>query len=194
MIKKIWQNIKKTARKYINNTYVIMVGVIVLLGCFLIIIFSSPNNIPNLAMDEIVNISSNIHNNFKTKPDYWGLNTEYVIDNKLSDEKMIKDEKLVSITGNEVLVGNTESGFIAMPGSHSFDIVYKGLSRRYCVILSSYHLEYAEKIGLLSITIKNKSSEASFAWGADENKLPISVAEAKKHCLSSENTIIWTFK
>lgn len=194
MINNIWQNIKNFTKKYINKTYMIIAGVFVLLCCLLIIIFSSPNNIPNLAMDEIVNMSSNIHNNFKAKPDYWGLSTEYVIDNKLADEKMIKEKKLVSVTGNEVVVGNTEDGFIAMPGSHSFDIVYKNLSRRYCVILSSYHMDYAEKIGLLNITIKNKSSEATFAWGSDGNKLPISVAEAKKHCLSNENTIIWTFK
>ena len=177
----------------LERKYLIFAGVLIFAICLLLLIFSKPDNIPNLAMEEISEITANVHDNFKKKPDYWGLSTAYAIENELAPQKMLKEEELISVTGGKVLIGIGEEGNIAMPGTQSFDIVYTNLSRRNCVILASYNLDYTSKLGLLSIRIKNHSKDITFSWGG-ENDLPIDIAQAKDNCLSSDNTIIWSFK
>ena len=177
----------------IDSKYIFIALIATLVLCFVFLLFSSPDNESEEAMTEISDLTNAIHDKFQKKPDYWGLNSEYVINNSLFDEKKIKDNKLVSVLGNEILVGSDNSGAVAMPGTQSFNIVYKNISRKDCVILSSYNLDYAEKIGLLSITIINSKGEKAFSWGGNE-ALPISVSTAKDNCFSSENTIVWTFK
>lgn len=176
-----------------DSKYVFIVLFAALLICFISLLFSSPDNESEKAMNELSELTENIHDNFKQKPDYWGLNTKYVIENGLAANLKVKDDTIFSILGNEILVGSDENGNIAMPGTQSFSIVYKDISRKNCVILASYNLDYAEKIGLLSITIKNVRETKEFSWGGN-NELPINVNQAKDNCLSSENTIIWTFK
>ena len=176
-----------------DNKYIFSALIAALIICFMFLIFSSPSNESQEAMDELADLTTSIHDNFQKKPDYWGLNTKFVIDNKLIADSMIKDDKIISVLGNEIEVGADENATLSMPGTQSFSIIYKNISRKDCVILSSYNLDYAEKIGLINIKIKNTHETKEFSWGGD-NKLPISIAEAKNNCLNSENSIIWTFK
>ena len=176
----------------INSKYILVALSAVLAFCFVALLFSSPENNSEKAMEELSRISEAIHENFRKKPDYWGLNTQYVINNNLLEDN-VKGDKLISVSGNDILIGGDYQGAVIMPGSQSFNIIYKDVSRRDCVVLSSYNLDYAEKIGLLSITIINAHETKEFSWGGD-NELPISVMQAKNICLNSENTIVWTFK
>ena len=177
----------------IDSKWILVALITALLVCVVLLLTYSPDNKSALAMEEISEITSRIHNNFKQKNDYWGLNTKYVIDNSLASEKTIKNDKLISALGNEILVGSDETGGLAMPGAQSFNIIYKNISRKDCVVLATYNLDYAEKLGLLSVIIKNSHEEKEFSWGGD-NELPISLLQAKNSCISSENIIIWTFK
>lgn len=164
-----------------------------LIICLLFLLFSNPSNISAQAMEEMKAMSVKIHESFRQKPDYWGLSNDYIIKNQLAPKEAVREDKIISLTGAQIFVGSGEDGYMAMPGSQSFDIVYKGLSRKNCVILASYNLDYMEKLGLLSLTIKNAKESKEFSWGG-ENKLPVDIADAKDACMSSNNTIIWTFK
>ena len=176
-----------------DSKYIFVALFAALIICFIALLFSSPNDESEATMNELSDLTENIHNSFKQKPDYWGLNSKYIIDNNLVNPSAIKDDKIISVLGNEIIVGADDQGNVAMPGSKSFTITYKNISRKNCIILSSYNLDYAEKIGLLSITIKNAHDTKEFSWGGD-NELPITITQAKDTCLSSENSIIWTFK
>jgi len=185
-------NFKKPKIRINKRDALIILGGILFL-CLVFLLFGKPDNISAQAMEEIKSMSLKIHESFQKKPDYWRLNNEFAIKNNIVPKDVVSSNKIISKIGAEIFIGNGEEGYMAMPGSQSFDIVYRGLSRKNCVILASYNLDYMGKLGLLSLTIKNSKENIQFSWGG-ENKLPVSLVEAKDACLSSNNTIIWTFK
>ena len=90
-----------------------------------------------------------------------------------------------------VVIGADIEGNIVMPGMRGFIIGYKGLNKKECIELVSLHWADSEKLGLLSITIKNQIATREFSWGNEE--LPLTRNIAKQYC-QENNDIIWTFE
>lgn len=137
-------------------------------------------------------LAQKIRQYYSQRPDYWGLSTKTVINNKIAPAEMITAQGLRNAYNAEVLVGNGINGDIVMPGSRSFDVVYKNLNRRQCMELASYG--YSEKylLGLNSITINSEKSSNTFNWGEGKT-LPLSAKEAKKKC-GLTNTLLWHYE
>ena len=102
-----------------DSKYIFVALFAALIICFIALLFSSPNDESEATMNELSDLTENIHNSFKQKPDYWGLNSKYIIDNNLVNPSAIKDDKIISVLGNEIIVGADDQGNVAMPGSQS---------------------------------------------------------------------------
>ncbi len=141
---------------------------------------------------QLVQISDIIRKKFSAKPDFWKLNTQWLIDNQVLPNSMVKDGKIINLLGEEVVVGFGIEGQMLMPGAKSFDIVYKNLNHSECVGLASYAFAEQQVLGLLSLVIINGAEEKHLDWSEDGG-LPLSADEAQKLC-SSQNMLIWNFE
>jgi len=103
---------------------------------------------------------------------------------------MAKNGKLISVLGNEVLVGDGVLGKILMPGSQNFDIVYAGLTKKQCVRLASFEYDHSFWLMVMGITIADGDDQQLFSWEDKNHKLPISTNDAKKFCKDG-SSIIW---
>ena len=169
-------------------------GGLVLLVLLVLIYFlaGAPNKKVIQAQDEIFRLAENIRQEYKKRPDYWGLSTQSVLQSKIAPASMLKSGKLFSTIAKEVFVGADENGSVIMPGTRSFYIVYKGLSKKNCVDMASYPMSEQSKLGLLSVTIVNEQNEIVFQWGG-EYSLPIDKKDAARIC-RQKNTILWNFE
>ena len=161
--------------------------------CFVIFvaIFLWPSALPiKDAVNEMELLAGNIRRLYQNRPDYWGLNTMMVLDKKIYPNKMKKNDKLVSVLGNEILVGDGVSGSVLMPGSRNFDITYRGLSKKQCVQLVSHEFDSSFWLVIMGITIAHLDNQQLFTWDDPKYKLPISKANAKKFCKDG-SAVIW---
>ena len=146
--------------------------------------FMKPSTHTEENVKELVELSQVVRGYYKTKPGYWGLNTEKAVELKIVPEKMIDNGRIVSQTGREILLGEGFEGNMVMPGGRFFDVVYKGLSKKECIDLASYEGDEEYSLGLLSININGRE----FSWGV-EDKLPIGKREAAKTCAQGSYVI-----
>lgn len=175
------------------DKFIILIVIAIAVGLTLgIYLATKPNQKLIQAANEVISLSENIRKHYRNRPDYWRLSTETVTTENIAPKNLIVDGKIKNALGNEVLVGSGFDGTMVMPGTRSFDIVYKNLSKKDCVALATYSYNEEQKLGLLSISIKNDENITSFTWGG-ENKLPISIDIAQKHCYNSSE-IYWTFE
>lgn len=168
----------------------IMVAFVVLAA--LIYWTSRPNQKIVVAANQVVSLAEEIRKHYHNRPDYWRLNTEMVIKENIVPQDMRFGDKIKNALDDNVLVGIDFDGAMIMPGSRSFVIVYKNLSKKDCMILASYVYSEEQNLGLLSITIKNSDSESKFTWGG-ENKLPVSDNSAKAYC-DKNSELSWEFE
>ena len=185
------QKIIKSLKHYNRTIAAIATILLAILGVS-VFIFSEEDNGISAAAKELSELSGNIRQYYQARPDYWGLNTQTVIDKKIYPEQMLKNGKLVGFMGNTVLVGSGIEGTMLMPGARNFDVVYKGLSSKQCVGLGSHKFEQKFWLGVSGVSILSDNQETLFDWDDKNNRLPISKAQAKKSCGKS-NTIIWHF-
>lgn len=169
-------------------TVAVLLSLIVSITATLVLNFS--NKKIDITISEIETLSKDVRNKYKNRPNYWGLDTSAVVESGTYEN--IKNGKITSYLGKEVVVGFGFDGDKAMPTSQSFDIAYINLNKKECVSLLSYDLSEAFLVGLLEIHIDNQKEVVSFAWG-DKNSLPISTNMAKRYC-EKQNNILWTFK
>lgn len=164
---------------------VALVAMVVCFGSFLI----APNkNI--LAMSELETMATAIRNSYKNSPAYWGLDSKFVINNNIAND--VKDSKIVNVLGKNTFVGYGFDATTLMPGSKTFDIVYKDLSKSECIALASFEFSEEQKLSLVAIILRIDNKEEEFNWGG-ENKLPLSVNIAKRFC-KEKNDILWRFE
>ena len=192
MIKKLqmhelWKKVVK-----LDRTVIILTIAIAVILAVTIYLATKPNKKLIAAANEVVSLSEEVRRYYHNRPDYWRLNTETVIREGIAPQEMIFDGKIKSALGNEVLAGSGFDGAMIMPGTRSFDVIYKNLSKKDCIALASYPYNEKQKLGLLSITIKNGENVSNFTWGG-ENKLPISADSAKSHC-GNGSDISWSFE
>jgi len=176
--------------KNLKLTYKVIAIVLFIIVSLSLFYIRSKNIEP--AAKQLIKMTEIIQQQFNTKPDFWKLNSKWLIDNQILPKEMIKNNIIINVLGKEVVVGTGIMGQMLMPGAQSFDIVYKNLDYDECVGLSTYPLTEQQLLRLLNITIINGTQEKSFSWGETE-KIPLSQHKAKETC-SKNNMIIWNFK
>lgn len=164
----------------------------VLVFAFIWHIAMAPNTKIAEAQQNMFALTENIRNFYKKRPDYWGLSTQSALKNGLIPQMMLKDSKIYSAVGQNILIGSDEAGSVVMPGMRSFYIIYDGVSKKDCVDMVSYPISEQNKLGLLGIIIKNNKEEVVFQWGG-ENSLPIKKDKATKIC-RNKSIILWNFE
>ena len=142
--------------------------------------------------DELVTVSNNIRLHYKLKPDYWGLNNENVIKNKLVRENMVRNKKIISVTGREFIIGQNEKGDTVMPTQRNFMITLDNLNKRMCKKVSLVDIYNENNLALQKIIIRNDKQIVEFEWGGN-NPLPITDNNVEKYC-KSKNSISWVFE
>lgn len=164
----------------------------VLVFAFIWHITMAPNTKIAEAQQNMFALTENIRNFYKKRPDYWGLSTQSALKNGLIPQMMLKDSKIYSAVGQNILIGSDEAGSVVMPGMRSFYIIYDGVSKKDCVDMVSYPISEQNKLGLLGVIIKNNKEEVVFQWGG-ENSLPIKKDKATKIC-RNKSIILWNFE
>lgn len=164
----------------------------VLVFAFIWHIAMAPNTKIAEAQQNMFALTENIRNFYKKRPDYWGLSTQSALKNGLIPQMMLKDSKIYSAVGQNILIGSDEAGSVVMPGMRSFYIIYDGVSKKDCVDMVSYPISEQNKLGLLGVIIKNNKEEVVFQWGG-ENSLPIKKDKATKIC-RNKSIILWNFE
>lgn len=177
-------------KKY-NKVIGAAAGIILLGWVILVFIFSQQDSGVKEAASEIEQLAANIRRYYQNRPDYWGLNTQMVLDKNISPNRMRIHNVLTGYFENSVLVGNGINGEMLMPGSRNFDIVYKGLNKNQCIGLASFRFDQKFWLGVTGVSIvNNKGQQQLFSWNDEINQLPVQKAQAKALC-GKENTIIW---
>jgi hypothetical protein len=153
---------------------------------------TKPNTRVVKAAEQVFAIADAVRKSFINKIDYWGLDTEMVINNNILTNRFYKDNNLLNALGKPVLIGSGEEGSMVMPGVRSFEIVYGELTQNECIALATYDYEQQEELGLLKITIRGDESR-EFGWVEEGYKLPVSRPEARKICKNGSK-VIWTME
>ena len=177
--------------KKIKNGYKIC-ALILLAMLIILSLYSCSKTEIKPSAQQLMQISDIIRQKFNTKPDFWKLNTQWLITNDVLPKEWIDEDKVINNLGKEVVVGSGINGLLLMPGAKSFDVVYKDLNYNECVELSSYQFQDKQILGLLAIKIINGEEEKRLDWG-ENGGLPLSKPNAEKIC-NKKNMIIWSFE
>ena len=177
--------------KNMKNGYKIIGGLLIALVIILSLTYCQKTDVKYSAQ-QLLQLSELIRSKFNTKPDFWKLNTQWLIDNKILPDEMLDDNNIINDLGKEIIVGSGMDGQVLMPGDKSFDIVYKNLNFDECVNLSSYPFSDKQILGLLGLKIINGKEEFLIEWNG-EKSLPLAKEDAEKMC-TNKNILIWTFE
>ncbi|MBR5599089.1 MAG: hypothetical protein IKW39_03515, partial [Alphaproteobacteria bacterium] len=154
---------------------------------------SGINKNVDLDVENIFRISDDIRSFYSDKADYWGLSTDFVTDNKIIENKFIRNKKIVIGANKELFVGRGSNAEKIMPGTKVFDVVLKKLNKKQCVSFLEATISPSNQVKLLSISVENTDKTKVFEWGNDKINLPITKGIGEEFCTDS-NTIIWTIK
>ena len=179
----------KITKRQISALFILMT---ILIGAVVWRYVTPNQNIEKVAL-EIEQIAMDIRQKYAHKIDYWGLNTQFVIDNKILTNLSYVDNEIKNALGKPVYIGRGQDGETIMPGERSFEVVYDNLSVGECIALASYEFKHPEEVGLLQITIVSKKGTQTFAWGEKDHKLPISRHKAQSFCTNYAK-ILWTIE
>ena len=180
--------------KHLKNMQIIVCAAVILLlavALYILFSFSIKDNFATV-QTELVNLSDNIRNHYKAKPDYWGLNNASVLKNNIAPETIVKNKKIISTIGREFVIGQNENGDMVMPSQRSFMITMSNLSKTACHKLVSFDWAKENHLALQKILLNNGTDIKDFEWGS-ENPLPIKEDIAKSIC-SNKNAISWVFE
>ncbi len=178
----------KHKEKYL--IYIWLGSLLLIISIGIILCFQRPPTEIIKAGQDLFAMSEKIRSFYRNRPDYWGLDVSTAIKQKLF-EGSISENKIVNNLGKEVVIGGDHEGSQIMPGTRSFMITYKNLSKQECVELSVFRGQEPDKLGLISMSIQNEKGIYNFSWG---NKgLPLLKSQAKKYC-EDENSVIWSFE
>ena len=139
---------------------------------------------------QIYCLSQNIRRSYQVRPDFWGLSTRSVIQQKIYPSDMLVDnDNLIGYFGNNVEVGADINGSPVMPTSKRFIIAYKNLIKPQCVRLISSKFNQEFWFGIGKVSLINNQRVYDFSWSGSENVLPVSKSKAKELCLDSNNIV-----
>lgn len=159
---------------------------VILLGVWLLF---KPNTKLQTAGEQITLLADGVRNFYQKKPNAWGLNTYSAIQNKIVPQPMLNGRQVKNGLNKDVLLGADILGNTVMPGSKTFAIVYKNLSKEECMALATYSFAEKTMIAIDAINIINDKTY-SFSWGSKDG-LPIKTEAAEKAC-QQVNDILWS--
>ncbi len=144
------------------------------------------------AANELMTLAENTRAAYRSKPNYWGLDTESALKSGIVPKDMIaKNSTIKNSLGQNVLIGSGKGGDVVMPGEYGFDIVFTGVNRTACFLLMQHNFSEEQRLGLSGVTLLN-SQENVFSWGG-EKAFPLSNTNARNLC-EDKNIIIWNFE
>ena len=167
----------------------VVVGVLLIATLSLMFDFSTENSSKKIK-NELFELSETIRQKYQTKPDYWGLSKTSVIE--IAPQNMTINNKVVSSTGREFIVGSNEHGDVVMPSQRNFMITLANVNKKTCLDIATLDLDNEKHLSLHKIILRSEEKTIDFEWGK-ENNLPITKENAKKHC-SNKNSISWIFE
>ena len=91
----IWRNMTKTSK------IAAMLVVVTIFGLAVSCNFKSE---VRPAARQLIRLVDIIHRNFQAKPDFWKLDTNWLVDNNMVPQEMLKDTQIVNALGKPVLV------------------------------------------------------------------------------------------
>lgn len=141
---------------------------------------------------EISDIATAVHAQYQKRPDYWGLNTQKVLDGGNLPDYLRGHGKIVSRLGRDIVIGSNTSGDTAMPGTRQFMVTIGNLSMTACRgLLKSVKTAVADP-ALEMISVENENGVSNFYWG-EENSLADLPSKADSIC-RNRNSISWSFR
>jgi hypothetical protein len=144
---------------------------------------------------QIYNLAQNIRHHYQARPNFWGLSTQYVVQNKLYPTDMRFDgNNLVGYFGNKVIVGGGADGTPVMPSVKQFVIVYKDLSKLQCIGFISNKFNNDFWLGIRRVSLNNEYKTYNFGWTKDTYILPVPKSTANKLCSNNNNSIVFHFE
>lgn len=144
-------------------------------------------------VSQIFSLSDEIRAYYADKPDYWGVDTDLLIKNKVLPKHYIHKNKLLLDSGRQILIGNGINAEPVMPLAQTFDIIMPDLNKAQCISYAEAPLDDEASLKLFSLQIINSSGAYLFEWGGSFS-LPIKKYATKDLCLDRENTLIWSIK
>lgn len=148
------------------------------------------------AEQEVVKLTQNIRNFYKTRPDYWGLSTQEVISQDIYPLSMkTENGTLIGYFANQVQIGADANGTPVMPTIKSFVIAYNGLNYEQCVALAAGKFDRNFWLTVSSMTVTNDQTTQDFGWSNDEYILPADEHKIKDICSKhGKNNIIFNIE
>lgn len=154
---------------------------------------SSSQKLINKNLAEIFQISDEIRLFYSTKPDYWGLSAETILQNNMLSPQFIKNHEVVISGAKKPIIGNGVQGDIVMPQSPAFDISLSALTKAQCISFVEANISANNLVKLIKISILNNSGTYVFEWGG-ANALPVKKYTAKSYCTDKDNAVMWTLR
>ena len=182
LIKRFWESVKK------SKVFIILGGMIVVIVLMIVLMLQQRDIGAKEAGQQIELLAQNIRNQYKVRPDYWGLSTNEVTDKKLYPDSMtINGGKLLGYFGNPVEIGMDDNGATIMPTIRYFVITYRDLSKAQCSALASSRFNRNFWLGIKDIKIINGNDVYTFDWDSREMTLPIDRRKAADICHMGSN-------
>lgn len=148
----------------------------------------------DLAAQQVMRVAENIRKFYQTKPNYWGLQTNYALRNGLFQGLRIQNNVAFHSLGGKVYVGQGVNGDVVMPGENGFDVIYPDINRIQCIALLAHKFSDEQNLGLQHIAVFDEKGIliAEFGWSG-LNRLPIHENMAENICMNN-NFIVWSFE
>ena len=154
---------------------------------------SSSQRLAKQNIRDIFAIADEIRAYYSDKPDYWHLDTNYAVTNRIISDSYVKDNRILLKSGKEILIGEGANAEPLMPLSQNFDIVMPNLTKAQCIVYAEFQLSNEQLLGINALSIVNSGGIHNFEWGND-NGLPVKKYATKDLCLDEKNTVIWSLR
>lgn len=186
-----WREKVKNIRR-INIILGAAVGLLLIIWGAAVLIFSDKDIGSEIAAGQVQMLSENIRRYYQNRPDFWGLNSQTVVDKQMTPRNMTPNGKLANYFGKPVTVGSGEDGAMLMPGARNFVISFHELNHQECVETASF--KFGEKfwLGVTEVSINDGTKTEIFSWNNQQNILPVKKNSAEKAC-GGTNIVSWHF-
>ena len=191
----IMQKYKVAILSFINNLSLEAICKISIVLFILIIgslFFTNSQSRANRIITDVFYISDNIRQSYIEKPNFWGLNTQKVVKEKIIDSKYIVNDKIITNNGLSILIGRGFQADTLMFLDNTFDIVINDLDKSTCISLIEANITKENIVKLREISLKNTNGVFSFKWGDGKYSLPVKKYIAKDICSDVNNSLLWT--
>ena len=189
--KSLWKNIANTIKENKEMIFKLSFPLLLVLAVFYSCSSSQHRVTQNIS--DIFKISDDVRFHYADQPDYWGLSTQKILQDKFISEKYIRNGEIYLPGGEEILIGNGANADVVMPKMSSFDVILPHLNQAQCISYAEGKISDEDIVKLQRISIVNSGGTYSFEWGGTY-KLPITKYASKDVCSHSDNTLIWTIQ